>query len=108
MDKTMIEAGVAVAVCLYVIQKMFELIKYLFNKKEVNNKEVVKNFECHAEGKEVTQIKMTQMNEQHEKMIENLTGINTSLTLMNDTMKSTNGKAARIEKQVDSIRQSLN
>jgi len=110
MEKTMIETGVAVAVCLYVIQKLFELIKYFFNKKEGQEAKDHCKFqkvECTAESKAVNDIRVKQTNEQHEKMIETLTTMGTTLALMNETAQSTNGKSARIEKDVNFIRQQM-
>jgi len=110
MDKAIVEAGIAVVVCVYVIQKLFELIKYLFSKKEVRAAEdhcKFKKVECNAESKGVHDIRVKQANEQHEKMIELITTMTTTLALMNETAQSTNGKSARIEKDVNFIRQQM-
>jgi hypothetical protein len=110
MDKAIVEAGIAVVVCVYVIQKLFELIKYLFSKKEVRATEQHCGFqkvECTAESKAVNDIRVKQTNDQHEKMIELMTTATTTLALMNETTNSTNAKSARIEKDVNFIKQQM-
>jgi len=109
MDKAIIEAGIAVVVCVYVIQKLFELIKYLSNKKDGRAADHCKfqKVECTAESRDVNEIRVKQTNEQHEKMIELCTTMTTTLALMNETAQSTHGKSARIEEHVNFIRQQM-
>lgn len=110
MDKAIVEAGIAVVVCVYVIQKLFELIKYLFSKKEGQKEKEnckFKNVECNAESKDVNDIRAKQTDDQHEKMIELMTTMTTNIALMNETAHSTNGKSARIEKEINFIKQQM-
>lgn len=94
------EVGITIIVLLWIVKQLFDLIK--------NKKEPAKQFECHAESKDVTDVKAKQTSDQHDKMIETLGTMTTSLALMNETIQGTNGKAARIERGVDSIKQSIN
>jgi len=114
------DVGITAFILYWIIKELISLIKYMFNKKnddghntcgfqpvQCQAEDAVEGI-CTAESRDVTKLRMDQNNEQHEKMIGLMTTMNTSLTLMNETVQSTNGKAARTEKTVDYIRQQIN
>lgn len=102
------KAGI-VLILYFIVKELFSLVKTLISKKPVPDKSPCnfQTFECEAESKDITKLRMDQSNEQHEKMIEIMNTMTITMALMNETIHSTNGKAARVEENVNFIKQQM-
>jgi len=97
------EIGVIAIVLLFVIKELIGLIKWLMSKKDDQKKPEQPVMVCNAESKDVLDMKL----KRHEKMIETLETMKTTLTIMNESVQSTNAKAARVEEKVILIHQTV-